>query len=407
MYILSSQFMQIPNFDPTNVDAWTGLANSTWLYIVRPIAIGGMLISACFTLYKMRNNLGVGLKRAITDLKKVAGTTAQINRVDQDLKMKIVMMGIAITSVLTFFLYWYFSQDWKMALIAAIVLIIAGFFFAAVSGYLVGLIGSSNNPISGLTISTLIVAAFLIVALGGKGMGGVAAVLGVASVVCVAAAVAGEMLQDLKVGHILGGTPWKMQAGDLLGITLAAALMFFPILILHQGDINTGGAGFGGKALPAPQAGLMAFLAKGIVEGQMAWPLIVVGMLMAGVLILLQVRSPMLVFVGMYLPFGTSAAIFVGGLFRGICDKIAEKRKFNQIQNARVENNGILIASGLIAGEALIGLLFAALAFKDIPTPQIFTHPPSIFTLLIFVILALVMIVFPVKNAGKPEPDAA
>ena len=149
------------------------------------------------------------------------------------------------------------------ALVATVVMVIAGFFFAAVSGYLVGIIGSSNNPISGLTLSTLLVAALLMVALGMKGTPGVSAVLGVAAVVCVAAAVAGEMLQDLKVGHILGGTPWKMEVGDLLGVGLSSFVMFIPLIILHQGDIANGGTGLGGANLPAPQASLMAMLSQG------------------------------------------------------------------------------------------------------------------------------------------------
>ena len=186
-----------------------------------------------------------------------------------------------------------------------------------------------------------------------------AAVLGVAAVVCVAAAVAGEMLQDLKVGHILGGTPWKMQVGDLIGVALAAAVMFFPLVILHQGDIAMGGTGLGGKAYPAPQASLMAILAQGIVGGDMAWPLIIVGMLMAFGFILVQVKSPMLVCVGMYLPLETSFAIFIGGLIKGVFDSIAKRRGFNEAQTIRSGNNGMLLAAGLIAGEALIGLLFA------------------------------------------------
>ena len=198
------------------------------------------------------------------------------------------------------------------------------------------------------------------VALGVKGMSGIAAVLGVAAVICVAAAVAGEMLQDLKVGHILGGTPWKMQVGDLFGVLLAAAVMFFPLLILHQGDILSKGGtfilgenGLGGASYPAPQASLMAILAKGIVGGDMAWPLIIVGIIMAVGFILLKVKSPMLVCVGMYLPLETSFAIFIGGLIKGILDRYAAKKNFNEAQKVRSENNGVLLASGLIAGEAL------------------------------------------------------
>ena len=388
-------------------ETWVGLANQVWRTIVRPIAIGGMLMSAAFTLYRMRKSLGAGLSRAIGDVKKAAsGSSQEEIRTEKDMPFKWVFIGLALASVATFIIYNYFADDMLAALVATIVMIVAGFFFAAVSGYLVGLIGSSNNPISGLTISTLIIAAILMVALGVTGMPGIAAVLGVAAVICVAAAVAGEMLQDLKVGHILGGTPWKMQVGDLFGILLSAAVMFFPLLILHQGDINTGGTGLGGKAYPAPQASLMAILAKGIVGGDMAWPLIIVGILMAIGFILLKVKSPMLVCVGMYLPLETSFAIFIGGLIKGILDKISERRKLNDAQKARVENNGVLLASGLIAGEALVGLLFAFFAVVEIQTPKIFETPSFLVSILVFVVVAYVLISTPLKNAGRPDEPA-
>ncbi len=387
-------------------ERWIALATGVWQFMVRPIAIGGMLVSAAFTLYRMRKNLSGGLSHSISDVKKAAAGGFDVVRTEKDIHFKWVFIGIGIASVFTFFLYNYFSQNLGAALVATLVMIIAGFFFAAVSGYLVGMIGSSNNPISGLTLSTLIVAALLMVLLGMKGSPGIAAVLGVAGVICVSSAVAGEMLQDLKVGHILGGTPWKMQTGDLLGVVLSAAVMFFPLVVLHQGDINSGGTGFGGKALPAPQAGMMALVSQGIVGGQMAWPLIIVGMLMAGAMLLIQVRSPMLVFVGMYLPLETTFAIFIGGLIRGVVDIIAKRRNFNDAQRARSENNGILIASGLIAGEALIGLLFAWLAFREIPVPKLFEHSSFITSIGIFAIIALVLTVFPIKNAGSPDQPA-
>jgi putative OPT family oligopeptide transporter len=388
-------------------ETWIGLANQVWRTIVRPVAIGGMLMSAAFTLYRMRKSLGAGLGHAIKDVKKAAtGSSAAQLRTEKDLNFKWVFIGLALASVFTFIIYNYFAQDVGAALVATVVMIVAGFFFAAVSGYLVGLIGSSNNPISGLTISTLIIAALLMVALGVKGMAGIAAVLGVAAVICVAAAVAGEMLQDLKVGHILGGTPWKMQVGDLIGIVLAAAVMFFPLLILHQGDINTGGTGLGGKAYPAPQASLMAILAKGIVGGDMAWPLIIVGIIMAIGFILVKVKSPMLVCVGMYLPLETSFAIFIGGLIKGLLDKYAVKRQLNDAQKVRVENNGVLLASGLIAGEALIGLLFAFFAVVEWKTPIIFEEPSFLISLLVFVVVAIVLVRIPLNNAGKPDEPA-
>ena len=219
-------------------------------------------------------------------------------------------------------------------------MIVLGFFFAAVSGNLVGMIGSSNNPISGLTLSTLVIAALLMVSLGVSGMSGVVAVLGVAAVVCVSSAVAGEMLQDLKVGHILGGTPRSMQIGELIAVVVASCVMYFPLLWLHVGNINKGGIGFGDKELSAPQAGLMASLAQGIVGGDMAWPLVVVGIFMGFALILFKVRSPMLFAVGMYLPLETTFAIFVGGMIRWVTDTMRKRRGFNDAQKARVENAG-------------------------------------------------------------------
>ncbi len=385
---------------------WLTNATNVWKYIVRPIAIGGMLVSAAYTLWKMRKNLIGGLKRSVSDVKKAAAGVGDISRIEKDLNLKWVLGGISVGAVFTFLIYNYFAQDAGAAFAATIVMIIAGFFFAAVSGYLVGLIGSSNNPISGLTLSTVIVAAVLMVILGQTGVTGIATVLGVAGVICVSAAVAGEMLQDLKVGHILGGTPWKMQVGDIIGVVIASLVMIYPILILHQGDINMGGEGLGGRALPAPQASLMALVSEGIVGGHMAWPLIIAGMLMAVGFILVQVKSPMLVCVGMYLPLETTFAIFIGGLIKGIVDKVSEKRQFNASQKTRVENNGVLLAAGLIAGEALIGLIFAGLAFYEIPAPAFFDDPSFIGSLFVFLIVGLILTVIPIKNAGKPDEPA-
>jgi putative OPT family oligopeptide transporter len=386
--------------------SWLAQATTLWRYVVRPIAIGGMLMSAAYTLWRMRKNLIGGIRRSISDVQKSAAGAGAVTRTEQDMNLGNVLIGIVIAAILTFFLYRYFSGDSVAALTATIVMIVAGFFFAAVSGYLVGLIGSSNNPISGLTLSTVIVAALLMVALGQTGPTGIAAVLGVAGVICVSAAVAGEMLQDLKVGHILGGTPWKMQVGDIIGTLVASSVMFFPIMILHQGDINAGGTGLGGPNLAAPQASLMALVSQGIVGGEMAWPLIVVGILMAIGFILVQVKSPMLVCVGMYLPLETTFAIFVGGVIRGIVDKMTEARGYNAAQKVRVENTGVLVAAGLIAGEALVGLVFAGLYFFNKPVPQIFEHPSFASSLVVFLVVALILILTPLRTAGRPDEPA-
>jgi putative OPT family oligopeptide transporter len=389
-----------PNTDPVT---WGTLATGVWKFIVRPIAVGGMLVGAGYTLFRMRKSLGSGLKRAVGDVSKAAHAKGPESRLDKDLDYKWVFIGVVVTVVLMIGLYYLFSHSWGGSAVSGLVMAVAGFFFAAVSGYLVGTIGSSNNPISGLTLSTLIIAALLIVVVGVEGEAGVAAVLGVAAVVCVSSAVAGEMLQDLKVGHILGGTPWKMQLGDMIGVLVAAAVLFWPLVILHQGDINMGGEGFGGKNLPAPQAGLMAMLAKGIVEQSMAWPLVIVGMLMGLGLIMVQVRSPMLVAVGMYLPVETTFAIFVGGAFRWVSDKIALRRGLNEAQRGRVENTGVLVAAGLIAGEALMGLAIAGLAFGDIALPKIFEEPSWLVGMAFLALIGYFMIYVPLKNAGRPD----
>ena len=395
-----------PNGQPI---PWTLLASSIYFSIVRPIAVGGMLVGASYTLFKMRKQLGMGMSRAVSDLKKSASAHKAANRTEQDLNSKAVFAGIFAVLIAMFGLYYYFirgagslssSKVIVGSIVAAVVMIVLGFFFAAVSGNLVGMIGSSNNPVSGLTLCTLVVAALLMVALGVSGTGGVAAVLGVAAVVCVSSAVAGEMLQDLKVGHILGGTPAKMQIGDLFGVVVASLVLFFPLAILDKAYH------FGSAALPAPQAGLMAMLAKGIVGGDMAWPLVIVGILMGFALIMIEVKSPMLFSVGMYLPLGTTFAIFVGGLVRWLTDKLRDSRGFNDAQKARVDNAGVLTASGLIAGEALCGLVIAGLVGTGHDVTLVKWTAPFLSALIALVVLIAVMVRVPLANAGSPDEPA-
>ena len=388
--------------------SWTLLANSIYFSIVRPIAVGGMLVGASYTLFRMRKQLAVGMSRAVSDLKKSAASHAATSRTERDLRTRTVFIGVGVVLLAMIGLYYYFINDGHLststvitgAVVAAVVMIVLGFFFAAVSGNLVGMIGSSNNPVSGLTLCTLVIAALLMVALGVSGVGGVAAVLGVAAVVCVSSAVAGEMLQDLKVGHILGGTPAKMQIGDMLGIVVASLVLFFPLAILDKAYH------FGSAALPAPQAGLMAMLSKGIVGGDMAWPLVVVGILMGFALIMVEVKSPMLFSVGMYLPLGTTFAIFVGGMVRWVMDKLRDRRDFNPAQRARVDNAGVLTASGLIAGEALCGLVIAGLVGSGRDVTLVKWTAPFVAAVIALAVLIVVMIQVPLRNAGRPDEPA-
>ncbi|MCI0569037.1 MAG: oligopeptide transporter, OPT family [Acidobacteria bacterium] len=400
---------QIQAFLPPGAEdhAWGGQATAVWRYIVRPIAVGGMLVGAAYTLYRMRKNLAGGLGKALSELRGGTPAPATVSRTERYMSSKTVFSLIGIMFILMVALYIYLSSLVLGGVVAAVVMIIAAFFFATVSGYLVGMIGSTNNPISGLTLSTLIIAALLMTSLGVAGPSGVIAVLGVAAVVCVSSAVAGELLQDFKVGYILGGTPRTIQIVELIAVACASLVMYFPVMILYKGNIAGGGIGFGDPQLSAPQAGLMASLAQGIVGGQMAWPLVVTGILMGIVMIMLQVRSPMLVAVGMYLPLDTTFAIFIGGLIRWLCDSRATRKGFNSAQRIRVENVGILIASGLIAGEALVGLVTAGYQFfMNGPLPGVFEHPSYLVGLIVLGLMAWSMIAIPLRNAGSPDEPA-
>ncbi len=329
------------------------LANEVWSRQIRPLAVGAMIVAAFYTLFNLRRSLIAGISKALGHI--TLGATAAAERTEIDLDFKKVFIAIGVVSIATFFLYLHFSESIIGALVLTVVMVVIGFLFAAVAGYLVALIGSSNNPISGLTLSALIIAAVLMVFLGLTDVHGVAAVLGIAGVVCCAAGIAGDMMQDLKVGHILGGSPWRMQAGELVGVVFAAAVMTFPLIALHR--VYT----IGSAELPAPQAGLMALMANGIVAGDMAWPLVITGMFLAIGLILISAPAPMLIAVGMYLPFQSTAAIFAGGIVRWLFTVHAKRRGMSDDERARGENTGVLLSSGFIAGESLMAVILALL----------------------------------------------
>lgn len=406
MYFLGPRIQEFIPAGAGSDAGWAAQAAAVWRYIVRPIAVGGMLVGAAYTLFRMGKNLTSSLGRALAEVRHGSPPLESMARTERYMGSKTVLSLIGVMFLVMIGLYVYISGNVVAGAVAAVVMLIVGFFFATVSGNLVGMIGSSNNPISGLTLSTLIIAALLMVALGIRGPSGVAVVLGVAAVVCVSSAVAGELLQDFKVGYILGGTPRTIQIVELIAVVLASVVMYFPLYILYQGNLKSGGTGFGDPKLSAPQAGLMALLAQGIVGGDMPWPLVVTGMLFGVALIMLQVRSPMLVSVGMYLPLQTSFAIFIGGMLRWGSDVVARRRGYNDAQKARVESVGILIASGLIAGEALTGLVVAYFKFKDQPMPEFFPDPSYVFGLGVMALLGIAMILLPLSKAGRPEDPA-
>jgi putative OPT family oligopeptide transporter len=405
MYFLGPQLQSF--LPPGAVDSdWAGNAAAVWRFIVRPIAVGGMLVGSAYTLIRMGKNLTSSLGRALAEVRQGQPPLESMARTERYMGSKTVVSLIAVVFLFMIALYYYLAGQIVAAVVAALVMIIVGFFFATVSGNLVGMIGSSNNPISGLTLSTLIIAALLMVALGVSGTGGVGVVLGVAAVVCVSSAVAGELLQDFKVGYILGGTPRTIQMVELIAVIVGSLAMYFPLHLLLIANIKGGGTGFGDKALAAPQAGLMAALAQGIVGGEMAWPLVITGALFGVAMIFLKVRSPMLVAVGMYLPFNTSFAIFMGGSLRWLQETLSKRAGNNEAQRARVENTGVLIASGLIAGEALTGLLIGGFKAYDKPIHHFFADPSYGLGFLVFAAIGAILVRLPLTKAGRPEDPA-
>jgi putative OPT family oligopeptide transporter len=342
---------------------WDLLSYTVWYNVVRPIAVGAMLVGAVYTLYSMREPILRSIRGAV-QASSAAGTAAARTRLDIDIPIKWILLSIAGLVVPITIIYYHFARSWGAAILAAVVMTLSGFFLAAVGGYLVGLVGSSNQPVSGLTLAALVIAALVMVAIGVKGLGGVAAVLGVASVVCCACCVSGSLIQDLKAGYLLGGTPWKMELVEVLSVTAVSFFLLLPIIALHEANLATGG--IGGLKLPAPQAGLMASLAQGIVGGQMSWGLILMGLLFGIALVMIQAPSPMLIAVGMYLPLETTSAIFVGGVMKWVADQWARRQKLSPEESAKFEERGTLLASGLIAGEAITGILLAALFLTGI-----------------------------------------
>ena len=236
-----------------------------------------------------------------------------------------------------------------VSFVGAVLIALFGFFFAAVSARMVGLVGSSNNPVSGMTIATLVVSTLVLKETGSVGAAGMVAAIAIGSVVCIVAAIAGDTAQDFKTGYLLGATPWKQQVGEFVGVIASALAIGGVLVLLHRAW------GFGSDAISAPQATLMKVIVEGIMEGGMPWGLIAIGAAIAAVLAILRVPV-MPVAIGMYLPVGLSVTMFVGGLLR-----LAVSRRRGG-DAAMIEENGTLFSAGLVAGEGLCGIILAILA---------------------------------------------
>lgn len=318
-----------------------------WGSFIRYIGAGAVAAGGVISLIK---SLPLIVK-TFGDAMKGFGKNEASDRTSTDLPMIAVMIGIGIVAIVMWLI-----PTIPVTLLGAIVIIVFGFFFATVSSRMVGLIGSSNNPVSGMAIATLLIATMILKATGTIGMPGMIAAITIGSVICIIAAIAGDTSQDLKTGYIVGATPYKQQIGELIGVVASAVAIGGVLYLLNAAW------GYGSTELPAPQATLMKMVVEGVMGSNLPWTLVFTGVFLAIVVEILQI--PVLPFaVGLYLPIHLSTPIMAGGLIRLYFDK---KKMAKEDDRKQKVENGILYSSGLIAGEGLVGILLAVCAIITI-----------------------------------------
>ncbi len=321
-------------------------ASGIWSSYIRYIGAGAVATGGIVSLIK---SLPLIVRTFADAMKGLKGSGKQANelRTEKDLKMSIVLIMLAILIVAIAV-----TPIIPIDVIGAIVIVIFGFFFATVSSRMVGLVGSSNNPVSGMAIATLLATTVLLKATGHTGMSGMTAAIAIGSVICIVAAMAGDMSQDLKTGYILGATPVKQQYGEMIGTVVSAVTIGFVLYLLNAAW------GFGTPELSAPQATLMKMIVEGVMGGNLPWTLVFIGVFIALVVELLGI--PVLPFaIGLYLPIELSSCIMIGGVLRWALEK--KKYKSGEQKESAI-SNGVLCCSGMIAGEGLIGILLAVFA---------------------------------------------
>ncbi len=321
-----------------------GGAGAIWGSYIRYIGAGALAAGGIISLIKSLPLIIRTFRDAVKGMK--GGTDVGSERTNQSISMKIVLIAIAILTILVWLV-----PAIPVSLLGAAIVVIFGFFFATVSSRMVGLVGSSNNPVSGMAIATLLIATVILKITGDTGAHGMRAAIAIGSIICIVAAIAGDTSQDLKTGFLLGATPKKQQIGEVLGVVAAALAIGGTLNLLDSAW------GFGGDELAAPQATLMKMIIEGVMDGNLPWGLVFLGVFIAIVVEIIGI--PVLPFaIGVYLPVQLNACIMVGGLVRLAVDKMKKPEE----EKKRITNDGILFCSGMIAGEGLVGILLALLA---------------------------------------------
>ncbi len=349
------------------VDA-EGAANILWSTQIRYLGVGAMLIGGLWTLVTLRGSLLSGVRSGLAATRTSA--VEVVSHLERDLPMKFVLLGIALFTLPLAILYHSIVHDWNIAISMTAIMIATGFLFCSVSAYMAGLVGSSNNPVSGITIGTILLAALMLLAMMGResSSGPVAAIM-IGAVVCCAACIAGDNLQDLKCGHLLGATPWRQQVMLAIG-AISCALVMAPVLNLLNAAYGIGvPTAIHPNPLLAPQATLMASVATGLFGGSLPWNIIATGAAIGAAIIVIDelqkrrgssFRIPVLAAaVGIYLPLELTVPIFLGGVIAHLVERARNVDRNSAEALDQVHRRGVLFSAGLIAGEALMGILIA------------------------------------------------
>ena len=363
---------------PASVTVNELLANgpsALWSNYIKYIGAGAVATGGIISLIKSLPLIVRTLKQALGSMKKNAGSSKQL-RTEQDLPFPLLIGVILVIAVLIWIL-----PIFPVNLIGALIIVVFGFFFATVSSRMVGLIGSSNNPVSGMTIATLLFATVILKATGTTGLTGMVGAISIGGIICIVAAIAGDASQDLKTGFIVGATPSKQQVGEIIGVVASSAAIGFVLYLLNEAW------GYGTEKIPAAQATMMKMLVEAIMNEELPWAMILIGVFVAIVVEIL--KMPVMPFaVGMYLPFSLSAGIMAGGIVR----IFVEKRKGTEAEKKARTDRGLLFTSGMIAGEGIIGILLAVFAVVKIDSKIILPfHLPQVGSLVLYIALLVLL----------------
>ena len=377
-----------------------------WEDYIRYIGVGAMVVGGLWTIFKLRHNLADGIREAITGIK--SGQAQAKKRTDQDLNFKYVFLTIGALTIPVFLVYVWISDNFIVSGIMAVFAILFAFIASAIAGYMAGLVGSSNNPTSGVTVSVLLLTSLILLGFGMSGnVGAYGIALLIAAVIACCAAISGDVLQSMTAGQMIGATPYKQQIAELVGIIAAAPVLAIVVSALHKAYT------IGSTNLPAPQAFLMSGVVRGVLGGEMVWPFVLAGMVLAFVLIMINV--PVLpVAIGIYLPFTLGTPIFCGGVIRYITNRRILKEfgtdkdeqasewelaiKQTEIKpKDRIIRTGLLFTAGLIAGEALTGVIVAFIIIAGLNIVM-FEYPPIFPGLILWLFIALLIFYIPLRE---------